>query len=124
MLTARCQLALFAETNDCRRMADEKLVISTAGSREEAARIATALIEGRLAACVNIAGPIDSIYRWQGKIERAQEFLMLVKTTSRQSAETMQRIRQLHSYAVAEAIEVSIDGGNAEYLRWISDSVR
>ena len=117
-------LALLTETTDCKRMSDEKLVISTAGSKEEASRIATALVSEQLAACVNVVGPIASIYRWQGKVETAQEFLMLVKTTSARSASTCVRIRELHSYELPEAIAVSIEGGSDEYLKWIAESVR
>ena len=120
----RVRLALVAENGDGKRMSDEKLVISTAGSREEASRIATALVEAQLAACVNVVGPIDSVYRWQGKVESAQEFLLLIKTTGSRSAAVMARIRELHSYDLPEAIEVSIDGGSVEYLKWIADSVR
>jgi|SRR5579859_5721303 len=104
-------------------MSDEKLVISTTGSKEEASRIASALVSEQLAACVNIVGPIESIYRWQGKVETAQEFLMLAKTTSARSATACVRIRELHSYEVPEVIEISIEGGNAEYLKWIAESV-
>ena len=120
----RVRLALVAENGDGKRMSDEKLVISTAGSKEEASRIATALVEAQLAACVNIVGPIDSVYRWQGKVESAQEFLLLIKTTGSQSAAVMGRIRELHSYDLPEAIEVTIEGGSPEYLKWIADSVR
>ena len=105
-------------------MSDEKLVISTAGSKEEASRIATALVEARLAACVNIVGPIESVYRWQGKVESAQEFLLLIKTTASRAAAVAARIRELHSYDLPEVIEVSIDGGSADYLKWIAESVR
>jgi periplasmic divalent cation tolerance protein len=117
-------LALIVETNDCRRMADEKLIISTAGSREEASRIARALVEEKLAACVNIVGPIQSVYRWEGKIDSAQEFLMLIKTTSRISGVAITRIRELHSYDLPEAIEMNIDGGSSDYLKWIRDTVK
>ena len=105
-------------------MSDEKLVISTAGSKEEASHIAIPLVEAQLAACVNIVGPIESIYRWQGKIESAPEFLLLVKTVASQSAAVITRIRELHSYDLPEAIEIRIDGGSADYLKWIADSVR
>lgn len=108
--------------NDSKRMADEKLVISTAGSKEEAGRIAQALVSERLAACVNIIGPIESVYRWQAKVESAPEFLMLVKTVRANSAKVLSRIRELHSYELPEAIEVSIDAGSPEYLKWIADS--
>ena len=104
-------------------MEDEKLVISTTGSKEEASRIARALVEERLAACVNIVGPIESVYRWQGKVESAPEFLMLVKTVSAKSETVICRIRELHSYDLPEAIEVNIDGGSQEYLKWIAESV-
>jgi periplasmic divalent cation tolerance protein len=105
-------------------MSDEKLLISTTGSKEEASRIATALVEAHLAACVNIVGAIDSVYRWQGKVESAQEFLLLIKTTESRSAAVTARIRELHSYDLPETIEVSIEGGNADYLKWIAESVR
>ena len=104
-------------------MSNEKLIISTAGSRDEASRIAKVLVEESLAACVNLAGPIDSVYRWHGKIENAQEFLMLIKTTSAKSAKTIARLRELHSYQLPEAIEIDIEGGSTEYLRWIRESV-
>jgi periplasmic divalent cation tolerance protein len=105
-------------------MSGEKLVISTTGSRAEASRIATALVEEELAACVNIIGPIESIYRWHGKMESSPEFLLLVKTTSSRSSAAISRIRELHSYELPEAIELTIDGGNAEYLQWIAESVK
>jgi periplasmic divalent cation tolerance protein len=104
-------------------MSTEKLLISTAGSREEASRIAKALVEGSLAACVNVTGPIQSVYRWQGRVESAEEFLMLIKTTSSKSAGAIARLRELHSYQAPEAIEVDITGGSADYLRWIRESV-
>lgn len=103
-------------------MAEEKLVISTAGSREEALRIAHALVEEQLAACVNIVGPIESVYRWRGKVESTQEFLMLIKTIASKSASAFSRIRELHSYDLPEAIEISIDDGSREYLKWIHES--
>lgn len=104
-------------------MSDEKLVISTAGSREEALKIARSLVEEQIAACVNIVGPIASVYRWQGNVENAQEFLLLVKTTSARSADAIKRIQELHSYDLPEAIELNIEGGSAGYLKWIAESV-
>jgi periplasmic divalent cation tolerance protein len=105
-------------------MSDEKLIISTAGSREEASRIAQTLVAEKFAACVNIVGPIESVYRWQGKVENAEEFLMLVKTTQERSNAAMSRIRELHSYEVPEAIEININEGLSAYLNWIGESVR
>ncbi len=118
-----CSLAKKMKSGDGVGMSTEKLIISTAASRDEALRIAQALVEESLAACVNVTGPIDSIYRWQRKVENAQEFLLLVKTTSAKSANAIARLRELHSYEVPEAIELDIEGGNAEYLRWIRASV-
>jgi len=104
-------------------MIQEKLVISTAASQQEALRIANAIVEEALAACVNVIGPIASVYRWQGNVENAQEFLMVVKTTSAKSAKTIARICELHSYELPEAIEVDITGGSPDYLRWIRESI-
>jgi len=118
------QLALRDETDHCKEMSNQKLMITTAGSKEEASRIARALVEEKMAACVNIVGAIDSVYRWQGKVESAQEFLLLIKTTASRSVAATARIRELHSYDLPEAIEIGIDGGSAEYLKWIATSVR
>ena len=104
-------------------MSDEKLVISTAGSKDEASKIAAVLVGEQIAACVNIVGPIESLYRWQGNVEAAQEFLLLIKTISARSADVIKRIRELHSYELPEAIEVNIEGGSADYLKWIAESV-
>lgn len=104
-------------------MSTEKLIISTAASRDEASRIAKRLVEESLAACVNITGPIHSVYRWQGKVESAEEFLMLIKTTASKSSDATARLRALHSYEKPEAIELEITGGSADYLRWIRESV-
>jgi periplasmic divalent cation tolerance protein len=105
-------------------MAGEKLIISTAGSRDQASRIAQALVNESLAACVNIVGPIESVYRWQGTVESSEEFLLLIKTTSACAMNAIVRLRELHSYQLPEAIELDISSGSADYLRWIQDSVK
>ncbi len=105
-------------------MAGEKLIISTAGSRDEASRIAQALVTDSLAACVNIVGPIESVYRWQGKVESSEEFLLLIKASSACASNAIHRLRELHSYELPEAIELDISGGSTDYLRWIQDSVK
>ncbi|HYL96365.1 MAG TPA: divalent-cation tolerance protein CutA [Terriglobales bacterium] len=104
-------------------MSDKKIVLTTTGSREEAEKIAHALVERRLAACVNIVGPIHSVYRWQGKVESAPEHLLLIKTTAAQFDAVAKAIRELHSYDLPECIELSIESGSAEYLEWIERSV-
>lgn len=104
-------------------MTDKRLVLSTTGSQEEAQRIAKALVEEKLAACVNIVPGIESHYRWKEKVESAQEWLLIVKTTASISMIVRDRIKELHSYELPEAIEIPISGGSDEYLDWIDESV-
>ncbi|HZU44362.1 MAG TPA: divalent-cation tolerance protein CutA [Terriglobales bacterium] len=100
-------------------MTRAKVVITTCGSEEEAQKIARELVERRVAACVNIASPIHSIYHWQGKIESATEWLLLVKTTAEKFDAVRDAIQDLHSYDLPECIMVSIEDGSQEYLDWI-----
>ncbi len=102
-------------------MTDKRIVLSTAGSEEEARKIARELVERRLAACVNIVPQIESIYRWQGKVESAREWLLLIKTTAEQFEKVRDAIRELHSYDRPECIAVAIEDGSPEYLRWLAD---
>ena len=83
-------------------MTDKRLVLTTAGSEEEARKIAHALVERKLAACVNIVPQIESVYRWQGKVESAREWLLLIKTTSEKFSVVRDAIRELHSYDLPE----------------------
>jgi periplasmic divalent cation tolerance protein len=105
-------------------MTDKRIVLSTAGSDKEARRIAHYLVEHQLAACVNIVPQIASIYRWQGKVEEAREWLLLIKTTKETFPLVRDAIKELHSYDVPECIEVSIEDGSATYLQWIADSLK
>jgi periplasmic divalent cation tolerance protein len=95
------------------------VVLSTAGSREEAERIASALVDERLAACVNVVDGVTSIYRWQGKVERAAEVLLVIKTRRASSSRLMARLGELHSYDVPEAIVLPIAAGSRPYLQWL-----
>ena len=104
-------------------MTDKVLVLTTAGSEEEARQIATELVERRLAACVNIVPQIQSVYRWEGKVETAEEFLLIIKTTKTRSADVQAAITELHSYELPESIVISMENGSAEYLKWIEESV-
>ena len=104
-------------------MTDKVLILTTAGSETEAQKIAKQLVERRLAACVNIVPRIQSVYRWQGKVEAAEEFLLLIKTTNARSTAVQRAIRELHSYELPECVVISLEGGSAEYLEWIAKSV-
>lgn len=104
-------------------MTDKRLVFTTCGSREEAQRIAREIVERRLAACVNIVPQIESVYRWQDKIDSANEWLLLIKTTAAHFTRLRDALLQLHSYDVPECIEIAIEDGSAAYLEWIADSV-
>ena len=81
-------------------------------------------MEHQLAACVNIVSGIESIYRWQGKVESAREWLLLIKTTAEKFPAVRDAIREVHSYDLPECIAIAIDDGSQEYLQWIGDSVK
>jgi periplasmic divalent cation tolerance protein len=106
-------------------MANQIVVLVTCGSAREARRIAHALVEKRLAACVNVAtAPVESVYRWKGKVETAKEFPLLIKTTRRKFASLQREIQRLHTYDVPEIIALPIHAGSRAYLRWLAESVR
>jgi periplasmic divalent cation tolerance protein len=105
-------------------MTDKLLILTTSGSDSEAKLIATTLVERRLAACVNIVPRVASVYRWQGKVEAAEEFLLIIKTVEAQQEQVQSAIRELHSYDLPECLAVAVEGGSTEYLEWITDSVK
>jgi len=100
------------------------LVLSTASSRAEAERIATGLVEGQLAACVNILPGLTSVYRWKEAIEHADEVLLLIKTSKRVFPELEQAIREAHSYDVPEVIAIPIEAGSDGYLSWLAGCLK
>jgi periplasmic divalent cation tolerance protein len=102
-------------------MADYLQISTAAGSREEAKRIASALVERRIAGCVQILGPTTSMYRWRGQVEQAAEWLCLIKTTRPRYADVEQTIRELHSYDCPEIIATPIETGSATYLEWLAE---
>lgn len=97
------------------------VVFITAANEDEAARIAHALVEARLAGCVNIIRNIRSIYSWKGKIEDEQEVLMIAKTRRELFDSLSSRIRELHSYTVPEIIALAIVSGSEDYLKWLRE---
>ena len=103
-------------------MTDKKIVLTTAGTREEAGRIARALVERRLAACVNVVA-VESVYRWKEAVESAEEWLLVIKTTAAAFDEVEAAIQELHSYELPECIALPIEAGSEEYLEWIGDNV-
>ena len=98
---------------------DEIVVLVTVPSAEEGGRIAEAIVGERLAACVNIVGPIRSVYRWEGKIARDEEHLLIVKTTGARYVALEARLLELHPYDVPEVVALPIRAGSAAYLAWI-----
>jgi periplasmic divalent cation tolerance protein len=104
-------------------MTDKRIVLSTAGSEDEARKIAHYLVEHRLAACVNIISRVESIYRWQGKVESSHEWLLLIKTTAQEFPAVRDAIEELHSYDVPECIAVKIEEGSAAYPKWLAEQV-
>ena len=94
-------------------------VVTTTALRDEAERIASELVEARLAACVQIVGPIRSTYRWQGKIESSEEWQCWVKTRGELFARVEEAIRRVHPYEVPEILAVPVVAGSAAYLAWL-----
>jgi periplasmic divalent cation tolerance protein len=101
----------------------KKIVFTTTGSKEEAQQIAHTLVERRQAACVNLVGPIESVYRWKGEVESASEWLLLVKTTDEAFVAVRDTIRELHSYELPECVAVAIEAGSEPYLHWIDENI-
>jgi periplasmic divalent cation tolerance protein len=105
-------------------MTETRVVLVTVPSREEGERIAETVVGECLAACVNIVGPIRSIYRWQGKICRDDEYLLFLKTCRDRYGELETRILELHPYEVAEVIALPVEEGAMPYLTWVHDQTR
>ena len=104
-------------------MTNARIVLTTVGLKEVADRLARQFVECRLAACVNIVGPIRSVYRWRDKIENEQEFLLLIKTTAERTAELRAALKVLHTYELPECVEIAVSGGSEEYLAWLAAQV-
>ena len=106
-------------------MTDKCLVLVTCANAVEARRIARAVVEARLAACVNILpGAVTSIYRWKGKVESARERLLLIKTSRKRLAKLQAVVERLHSYDVPEFIALPITAGSRAYLAWLEENLK
>lgn len=105
-------------------MTDKVVILVTASSQKECRKIASHLIEEKLAACVNITQPVQSVYHWEGKVEESREFLMFIKTNRDLFDQIKTEISRIHSYHTPEIICLPIIEGSRNYLQWITDSVR
>ncbi|MGH9565390.1 MAG: divalent-cation tolerance protein CutA [Candidatus Angelobacter sp.] len=103
-------------------MTNARIVLSTAGSDEEAVAIARELVEATLAACVNIVPIIESVYRWQGKVEQTTEWLLIIKTQASQVERVFNAIQGLHSYELPECLVLDVSAGSEPYLSWITEN--
>jgi periplasmic divalent cation tolerance protein len=99
-------------------------VLTTVDSRDAAERVGRVVVEARVAACAQVVGPIHSTYWWEGKVEAAEEWQVLMKTTEQRYAELERVIRQAHTYDVPEIIATPITGGGADYLSWVEKETR
>src|SRR5262245_66330135 len=105
------------------RQTNARIVLVTCGSRQEAKKIAKAVVEARLAACVNvISAPVESIYRWKGKLEIAKEVLLIMKTTTNRLKQLEKEVSRLHSYQVPELLVLPVVGEGKAYLDWLRAS--
>jgi periplasmic divalent cation tolerance protein len=105
-------------------MTDAIVIFTTCGSEEEALKIANALVEARLAGCVNIISPVRSIFRWEEKISDEKEWLLIIKTGRERFEELEKAIKSLHSYSVPEIICLPILEGSLNYLEWLEETTR
>jgi periplasmic divalent cation tolerance protein len=99
-----------------------RIVLVTAGDEQQAQSIARRLVDERLAACVNIVGPIRSIYRWRDAVEDEPEFLLLIKTRASLLSRLERRVIELHSYEVPEVLALALSGGSAAYREWLFEA--
>lgn len=104
-------------------MTDSLIVFCTCDSQQQASRISEALVGERLAACVNVLPRVESVYRWQGNVEKAEEILLLIKTSNERFPLLESRIKELHSYDTPEVIAIPIAHASEKYLSWLREQV-
>jgi len=100
-------------------MTDKIVVFSTCGSQEEAEKIATSLVEKRIAACVNLIPGVESVYRWRGAVERSKEVILLIKSSRELLEQLHGELARMHTYEVPESLAVPIVDGMENYLNWM-----
>jgi len=104
-------------------MSDLIVVLVTASSQEEANEIATDLVGAMLAACVNVIPGVTSVYRWEGKLQHSQEWLLVIKSRRDVLDALVQRVQAVHSYDLPEIIALPLTGGSDAYLRWLDQEI-
>ena len=104
-------------------MTTARIVLTTIGQKPDAEKLALQLVERRLAACVNIVGPIRSVYRWKQQISNEPEYLLVIKTTAELAAQLHSAFRQLHPYELPECVELAVQGGSEDYLAWLAGEI-
>lgn len=97
------------------------VILVTTSTKDEARKIADLVLSQRKAACINVMTGVDSTFWWQGKLDSAQESVLIIKTKASLLAEIIDLVRDMHSYTVPEIIALPIVGGNEDYLRWIDE---
>jgi len=105
-------------------MTNKIVVFSTCADEEEAGRLARALVEARLAACVNIVSRVRSVYRWHGAVEQAEECLLVIKSSRELFEELTRTLTAAHSYELPEAVAIPIVEGSGAYLEWIGQNLK
>jgi len=105
-------------------MSERLVVLSTVATAKDAQRIAHALVERGLCACVNIVPGVISVYRWKGRVEQAEERLLVMKTRGERLGALREALVELHPYDVPEALALPVEGGLAPYLAWLDDAVK
>ena len=104
-------------------MGDEIIVLITTSTRDEAAKIGKALVDGRLAACVNIVPEVRSLFFWEGKTQDEREALLICKSRLSRMQQLVEQVKSLHSYTIPEVIALPIIAGSREYLDWVKDAM-
>jgi periplasmic divalent cation tolerance protein len=94
-------------------------VVTATGSEEEARRIATSVVEARLAACAQVAGPVSSTHWWKGEVEQAEEWLCICKSSRALYAQLEKAIREAHSYEVPQIVALPVSAGSSDYVSWL-----
>lgn len=104
-------------------MTNARIVLTTIRQKQDAEKLASQLVERRLAACVNIVGPIRSVYRWKGSLANEPEYLLIIKTTAEHAAQLQSAFKELHPYELPECVELAVTGGSEDYLAWLAGEV-